>query len=104
LDREPEAQGLAYWTGGLDGGTMTQPGVVLGFVQSDENFRNLTTAFFQQYLNRVPTTTELTQYVNQFKAGGSQRVVQEAIIDLPEYANSPPAPSPGSVGKPLYQL
>jgi hypothetical protein len=104
LNREPESQGLQYWTSNLDNHTMSQQGVVLGFVQSPENFGNLTTAFFQQYLNRKPTVSELAQYVGQFKAGGSQRDIQKAIIDLPEYANTPPAPAPGTVGLVLYPL
>jgi hypothetical protein len=104
LGREPDPAGLAYWTSNLDSQSFTREQVVLGFVESDENFRKLTTAFFQQYLNRSPTDTELTQYVDQFKAGGSQRDVQESIINLPEYANTPPAPAPGTVGKPLYPI
>ncbi len=100
LNREPENRGLQYWTGRLDDGRMTQQQVVLGFVQSDENFRNLTTGFFQQYLNRKPTDAELAQYVGMFKAGGSQRDVQKAIINLAEYADSPLAP--GTVGLSVY--
>ena len=73
-------------------------------VAHQRTFLNLTNAFFQQYLNRKPTDGELAQYVGQFKAGGSQRDVQKAIIQLPEYANSPPAPAPGTVGLPLNPL
>ncbi|HEV3022715.1 MAG TPA: DUF4214 domain-containing protein, partial [Pirellulales bacterium] len=102
LHREPEAAGLTYWTGNLDDGAMTRQQVVLGFVDSTENFMNLVTGFFQQYLQRNPTPTELTTYVDEFQAGGSQRNVQIAIIDLPEYANTPPAPAPGTVGSPKY--
>ena len=46
----------------------------------------------------------LLTYVNQFKAGGSQRDVQESIINLPEYANTPPPPATGTVGLPIYPL
>jgi len=59
---------------------------------------------FQQYLNRKPTDGQLAQHVGQFKAGGSQRDVQKAIINLPEYANTPPPPASATVGKPLYGL
>ncbi len=104
LNREPEPGGSTYWTGNLDHGTMTQQQVVLGFVQSDENFRNLSTGFFQQYLNRAPTSAELAQYVHQFPAGGTQRDARKAIINLPEYANSPPPPAPGTVDPPRYAL
>ena len=55
-------------------------------------------------MNRKPTDAELAQYVGQFKAGGSQRDVQEAIINLPEYANTPPPRAPGTVSVALYPL
>jgi hypothetical protein len=102
LNREPETQGLSYWTGNLDNGTMTRQEVVLGFVRSDENFRNLVTGYFEEYLLRDPSQAERDPYVNQFKAGSSQRDIQLAIINLPEYANTPPAPADGQVGPPLY--
>jgi hypothetical protein len=102
LNREPEAGGLNYWTGLLDNGTLTREQVVLGFVRSDENFRDLSTSYFLEYLLRDPSSDELNTYVNQFKSGASQRDVQLAIINLPEYANSPPAPAAGTVAKPLY--
>ena len=54
LGREPDSQGLQFWAGNLDSHAMSREQVVLGFVRSSENFRNLTTAFLQQYLNRAP--------------------------------------------------
>ena len=102
LNRAPDAQGLQYWTSNLDAGTMTRQQVVLGFVRSPENFANLTTAFFQEYLLRQPSAAELNQYVGQFEAGATQSDIQVAIINLPEYANTPPAPAAGTVGPSLY--
>jgi photosystem II stability/assembly factor-like uncharacterized protein len=102
LNREPDGDGLRYWTTNLDNGAMSRDQVVLGFVDSNENFQNLTTGFFQEYLGRAPTSAELATRVDQFQSGASQRDVQLAIIDLPEYANTPTQPAPGSVGKPLY--
>ncbi|HUY32914.1 MAG TPA: DUF4214 domain-containing protein, partial [Pirellulales bacterium] len=102
LSRAPDAAGLQYWSGQLASGAMTRQQVVLGFVRSPENFRNLTSAFFQEYLLRQPSAAELNQYVGQFEAGASQRDVQLAIINLPEYANTPPAPAIGTVARSLY--
>ena len=102
LSREPDSGGLQHWTSNLDNGTMTRQQVVLGFVRSPENFQQLTTAFFQEYLLRLPTVAEVNQYVAQFQAGATQSDVQEAIINLPEYANTPPAPAAGTVGRSLY--
>jgi hypothetical protein len=98
LNREPDADGLRYWTSSLGSGAMSRTQVVLGFVDSDENFRNLTTTFFEEYLLRQPTAGELDQYVGQFRLGASQRTIQLAIVNLPEYTNSPPAPVAGRVG------
>ncbi|HEV3005905.1 MAG TPA: DUF4214 domain-containing protein, partial [Pirellulales bacterium] len=102
LNREPEQAGYLHWTNALDNGTLTRQQVVLGFVDSTENFQNLTNGFFQEYLQRNPTPTELATYVGEFQAGATQRDVQLAIINLPEYANTPPAPAPGTVGQPKY--
>jgi hypothetical protein len=102
LNREPDMAGLSYWTGRLDDGSMTRQEVVLGFVESPENFTNLTNGFFMQYLNRQPSASELAQYVAEFEAGATQRDIQLAIINLPEYANTPPPPAAGTVGLPLY--
>jgi hypothetical protein len=102
LTREPDPVGLSYWTGNLDSGKMTQQQVVLGFVRSDENFRNLVTSFFNEYLLRNPNPTELATYVGQFRAGASQRTIQLELIGSAEYATNPPAPAPGTVGSPLY--
>ena len=97
LNREPDASGLQFWASNLDNGAMTRQQVVLGFVRSDENFLNLTTGFFEEYLSRLPSADELNLYVNQFRAGATQRDIQLAIINLPEYANTPPPPADGTV-------
>jgi len=102
LSREPDSTGLQHWTSNLDNGTMTRQQVVLGFVRSPENFQQLTTAFFQEYLLRLPTVDEVNQYVAQFEAGATQSDIQIAIINLPEYANTPPAPPVGGVGRSQY--
>ncbi len=41
LDREPDPQGLSFWTAKLGTGTLDRFHVILGFVESDENFHNL---------------------------------------------------------------
>ncbi len=102
LNREPDSDGLKFWTTALDSNALTRQQVVLGFVRSSENFRNLTTAFIKQYLNRTPTDVELTHYVNEFLAGASQRQVELEIIDSNEYRSTPPAPAAGHVTLALY--
>lgn len=39
LDRAPDAEGLAWWSGQLENGSYTRPGTLLGFSESPENVR-----------------------------------------------------------------
>ncbi|MEX2121353.1 MAG: DUF4214 domain-containing protein [Pirellulales bacterium] len=97
LNREPDQQGLDFWTDHLDNGRLGREQVVLGFVKSDENFRNLVTDWFQQYLNRQPTSdAEIAPFVSQLQQGASQRDIQTQILDTDEYFNSPPVPADGT--------
>ena len=41
--------GLDYWSAKLDSGQMDRVHVVLGFVQSQENFHNLVRGWFNQW-------------------------------------------------------
>ncbi|HJT35641.1 MAG TPA: tandem-95 repeat protein, partial [Pirellulales bacterium] len=97
LDRPYDTQGLNYWVNLLDQHQLTEFQVVMGFLTSKENFTNLTNTFFQEYLQRQPTPTELADYVAAFEAGASQRDIQIKIIDTNEYRNTPPPPAPGTV-------
>ncbi|HQU42390.1 MAG TPA: DUF4214 domain-containing protein, partial [Pirellulales bacterium] len=97
LKREPDSAGLQFWVGQLDSGAMTPTQVVNGFEYSAENFQNLVTGFFNEYLGRGPSSSELTSYVSQFEQGATEAQIQIEIIDTPEYANTPPPPASGSV-------
>jgi hypothetical protein len=100
LNREPDAQGLQFWTGNLDSGAMTREQVVLGFEQSHEAFTNDVVGFFQQYLNRTPNQTELASYVDQLEhQGKTQRDIQIDLINTTEYQNTPPLPPAGSMNR-----
>ncbi|OYV82322.1 MAG: hypothetical protein B7Z73_17180, partial [Planctomycetia bacterium 21-64-5] len=99
LNREPDPAGLQYWTSNLDSGAMTPPEVVLGFETSVEAYSNDVTGFFQQYLNRAPTASELSTYVAQLRAGSTQADIQDEIIDSPEYQQSPPLPQFGTMNR-----
>jgi hypothetical protein len=78
---------------------MTRQQVVLGFEQSPEAFANDVTGFFQQYLNRQPTASELALYVSEMQQGASQADIQMQLIDLSEYQNNPPLPQAGTVNR-----
>jgi hypothetical protein len=89
LGREPDAAGLDYWTTRLDSGQLSRKQVVFGFTRSNENFTNLVTGWYQQYLGRTPSNDELTTRVNRMRNGATQREIQIELIDTPEYANTP---------------
>ena len=105
LNREPEAEGLRYWTGQLAAGR-SQADVVLGFITSDENRRNLARTWYQQYLGRAATQIEIDSVVSKMTdrplpngtlvKGQTQRDIQIFIIDSQEYLNTPPPPAPGA--------
>jgi hypothetical protein len=99
LNREPDAAGLQFWTGKLDSGALDRTGVVNGFENSVEHYQNVTIAFYQQYLGREPTSSELSSSVAAFEAGGTQRTLQIGLIDSTEYRNSPPPPKTGGVNR-----
>ncbi|HVX64224.1 MAG TPA: DUF4214 domain-containing protein, partial [Pirellulales bacterium] len=99
LDRQADPHGLAYWTQQLDLQLASKQQVVLRFTQSTENFENLVTGFYQEYLQRTPTSDELNNFVQQMHAGASQRDIQIEIISSDEYRNSPPPPAPGAIGR-----
>jgi len=93
LNRTADSQGLSFWENQLDQHSETEEQVVLGFTNSDENYKNLITGFFQQYLQRAPSASELSTFLTQMQASDSQRDIQIEIIDSDEYRNTPPPPA-----------
>ena len=96
LNREPDSQGLGFWVGNLHSHQMTEPQVVLGFLHSDEDFKNRIAGWFQQYLNRSPGSGELSTFLRQMKDGESDRQIQIELVNSNEYRNSPATPPEGS--------
>jgi hypothetical protein len=50
-------------------------------------------------LGRAPSSSELANYVSQLEQGASQRDIQIALINLPEYQSLPALPSPGTMNR-----
>lgn len=96
LGRDPDSQGLAYWTVQLDSGAMSRPQVVLGFVRSTENFHLLVRGWYSQYLGRSPSASEENAWVGQLQHGASQRSVQIQLLNSPEYRTTPTQPAAGT--------
>ncbi|MGH7135172.1 MAG: DUF4214 domain-containing protein, partial [Pirellulales bacterium] len=88
LGRAPQGNDLPYWTNQINSGKMTPTEVVNAFQSSQEYYQNLTISFFKEYLNRGPSSTELSAYVAAFQAGATQSDVQTQLINTPEYAET----------------
>jgi len=84
---------------GVDAGTIRYD-IALGFFDSPEGFGNDVTGWFQEYLFRAPTDAEKAQYAAQMEGGASDRTIEQAITNLPEYANNPAQPA-ADTGTPL---
>ena len=97
LDRSPDPKGLTNWTNLLDTNALSPDQVVAGFNSSPEYYQKLTNQFFQQYLGRNPSTSELASYVAMFETGATQSDIQIQIVDSPAYASSPSPPAVGTV-------
>ena len=95
LNRPADSHGLAFWENKLDLQLESLQQVAFGFTQSDENFSNLITGFYQQYLQRAPSSTEANALLQQMRAGATQRDIQIEIINTDEYRNTPPPPANG---------
>jgi hypothetical protein len=104
LGRAPEPDGYSYWTEALDSGRLTTAQVAADFQVTHEQHVNLVDFLYGEYFNSaVPTAAQSQGYIADLDAGKTETQIELEIIDSPDYSNTPPAPSPGTVGKALYQ-
>ncbi|HVX62165.1 MAG TPA: DUF4214 domain-containing protein, partial [Pirellulales bacterium] len=99
LDRDPDPQGKQYWLDYLTshGNTASaRKHIALGFFTSLEAYKGDVTGWFEEYLQRPPTTEELNQYAQEMRAGKTDRDIEQEITNLPEYGQNPPAAAPGT--------
>ncbi|HUY91114.1 MAG TPA: DUF4214 domain-containing protein [Pirellulales bacterium] len=106
LGRDPDPQGDQFWLNYLTshGNTAaTRNQIALDFFTSLETNKADVTGWFQEYLQRAPTASELNQYAGEMQAGKTDRDIEQEITNLPEYGQSPPAaPSGAGVRLPNY--
>jgi hypothetical protein len=103
LDRTPDPDGEKFWLNyyqqQVAAGT-PQPDVryniAMFFLTSKEDFGDDVTGWFDEYLQRAPSDSELQHYVNEMVAGASDRQIEQEITDLPEYGQYPPAAPDGT--------
>lgn len=92
LARTADPSGVNYWTGKLDRKERTRGGVMVGFSESSEYLRkqaqntdvSVATIFL---LDRVPTATESTAWVERQIAGTPHTTLLEEILSSSAYAS-----------------
>ena len=93
LDREPDANGLAYWVAQLTYKKMSAAGVAAGIASGNEfNSLPYTNGQFVQrvylaLLNREPDTTGYTNFVSALNSGKTRAWVFAAICASQEFQN-----------------
>lgn len=103
LSRAPDPSGKTYWLNFYQQNTAAgdDPGkvrfqIALGFFDSAESYGQDVAGWFQQYLLRLPSGGEQSQYKDQMLAGATDRTIEREIANLPEYAANPAAPPQGT--------
>jgi len=106
LNRAPDPQGEQYWLSYLQSQGNTESArnhVALAFFTSLEAYQGDVTGWFQEYLQRAPTQSELNHYAQEMQAGSTDREIEQEITNLPEYGqNPPPSPAGTAVRLPNY--
>jgi hypothetical protein len=86
LARPADAAGLAsHLTRAIDGYAAERQAAALVLDRSDEYRNQLVTAFFQQYLGRSPSPTDLTRWRQALQQGQTDEQVQAALLGSGEY-------------------
>ncbi len=86
LNRETDANGLAYWTARLESGQTTLAQVARDFIQSDESVRYMVTKAYGEILGRLPEQRGLAHFTQVSQHGIHQAWVNASIFGSSEYA------------------
>ena len=85
LNRNADAGGLAFWTGVLNGGSMTRLEVVVGIRNSQEHFTQEVDAFYKTLLNRSADPQGEAFWVGKLQAGLPEEQIAASFLNSPEY-------------------
>ena len=90
LGRAPDAAGLAYWVGQLDGAFMTRGQVMVGFSESPEYqgssySRVFVTMMYYGMLHRMPDQAGFNYWVAQLAGGASALDLINGVLGSAEY-------------------
>lgn len=81
---------------GLSTGRPRRYQIALGFFDSAESYGQDVAGWFHEYLFRAPSAAEQAHYVAQMEAGATDRMIEQEITNLPEYADNSPTPADGA--------
>jgi uncharacterized delta-60 repeat protein len=85
LDRLPDTGGLGFWTGALDHGNVTRGQVVSGFVQSTEYRTAQIGGYYQAFLRRAASSSDVNYWLSFMQSGGTLRQVETAVLSSAEF-------------------
>jgi hypothetical protein len=87
LGREPEAAGMAYWSGLLagDSSAASRQKVALGFLSSPEYKTHFVTTLYENFLHRAPDPGGLQFYVDKLTANRDEVQILSYLVGSQEY-------------------
>ncbi|MCU1455068.1 MAG: hypothetical protein JWN46_3214 [Acidimicrobiales bacterium] len=84
LGRQPDAAGLAYWVGRIQGG-LPRGSVADRFLDATESRRAIVTDQFLRFLDRAPTDAESSRWVDQLQATTGEQQLVGALAGSASY-------------------
>lgn len=86
--REGEQAGVLYWTGGINGGTLTREQIILGFVRSAEFRESISPVvrLYLAYFDRAPDYNGVVHWMGRFQAGMALADISQAFAQSAEFA------------------
>jgi hypothetical protein len=90
LGRDGDSDGIAFWTGELNNGTLTRADCVNSFVFSDEFQAKVApvSRLYLAYFLRIPDTPGLEFWINEKLAGKTISEISNSFAESPEFQNT----------------
>jgi Domain of unknown function (DUF4214)/Putative binding domain, N-terminal len=105
LQRDPDADGLTYWSGILSSGAMSRASVAASFFESQEfsEYGLYVIKLYVAVLARFPDVPGFTYWVSVLGSGASQSDLAEMFVNTPEFFNRFGDPDNSTFVTLLYQ-
>lgn len=87
LGRAVDANGLAYWSGQLDQGKISQQGVVAALEQTTEYQQHVVATLYADLLGRLPDSGGLASWTSFLASGGTGEQLAVKLLTSGEYFN-----------------